>query len=115
LHLFRIISLWMAKLFRLITVVQRRKLDVVLVLLFAVFLLAGGFSALDAYVYGAKSYEQYTNASLAPLFGGCIFVGGFGLMYAYKNRGSKLCLVGLFITVFCYGFMEYLYQATGAI
>jgi hypothetical protein len=107
------VSFFMAKVFRLIRIIQRWKLDVILVLLPCVFLLAGGFSALDAYVYGAKSYEQYTNATLAPLFGGCIFMGAFGLMYAYKHRGNKLCLVGLFITVFCYGFMEYLFKATG--
>ena len=87
-----------------------KKLLFPLVFCFVVFLLVGGFSAIQAYTSGATSYEQYVNASTAPLFGGGLIMGAFGLMHCYKNRGSSYCLVGLFITLFCYGFIEYLFQ-----
>lgn len=78
-----------------------------------VFLLAGGISAINSYVNGAKTYMEYRMNTLAPLYAGSILIGAFGLMYAYKNRGSAVCLVGFFITLFCYGFIEYLMQAVG--
>ena len=92
-----------------------RKLLTVGLVLACVFLFAGGFSAIRSYSVGASSYEEYRMNTLAPLFGGCVMIGAFGLLYAYKNRGSRICLVGFFITVFCYGFMEYLFQAIGGL
>ena len=90
-----------------------KRLFTIALIIGCVFLLAGGFSALDAYMNGAKSYEQYVNATLAPLFAGSILVGAFGLMFAYKNRANRICLIGFGITLFCYGFIEYLFQAIG--
>ena len=93
----------------LFRIIQSKKPYFIAVILFSIFLLAGGFSALDAYMNGASSYEQYVTASLAPLFAGCLLMGSFGLMYIYKNHGNSRCLIGLFITLFCYGFIEYLF------
>jgi hypothetical protein len=100
---------------RFFRIIQSKKLYIIVIILFAIFLLAGGFSALDAYLNGASSYEQYVNATLAPLFGGCLFVGSFGLLYAYKHKDSAVCLLGFFITFFCYAFIEYLFQTAGVI
>ena len=78
-----------------------------------VFLLAGGFSAVQSYTVGASSYYEYRAATTAPLFAGCLLMGSFGLMYTYKKRSSPICLFGLFITVFCYAFMEYMFSVVG--
>ena len=87
-----------------------KKLLFPIIFCLTIFCFAGGFSAIQAYTEGAKTYEQYVNASTAPLFAGGLFMGSFGLMYAYRNRKSSYCLVGFFISLFCYGFIEYLFQ-----
>ena len=92
-----------------------RKLLIIFMVLFAVFLLAGGFSALDAYMNGAKTYMQYLNSTLAPLASGCILIGAYGLVFAYKNKDRSVCLVGFFITFICYFFLEYLFRAVGGV
>jgi hypothetical protein len=80
-------------------------------------MLSGGFSALYSYINngGPTTFQEYRMNTLAPLFGGCIMIGAFGLLYAYKNRGNRICLVGFGITLFCYAFIEYLVQAIGGI
>ena len=100
---------------KIVKVFQSKKPYVIVIVLFTIFLLAGGFSALDAYLHGARTYTQYVNASLAPLFGGCLLIGTFGLLYAYKHRDSSICLMGFFITFFCYAFMEYLFSSVGVL
>ena len=80
-------------------------------MLVTLFFLSGGLSALQAYLYGAESYEQYVAATTAPLFAGAVLMGAYGLMYAYKHRESRVCLIGFFITLLCYGFIEYLFKA----
>jgi len=89
------------------------RLLVVVLVLFSVFLLAGGVSALQAYTSGAKTYSQYVTATLAPLFGGFVLMGAFGLVYAYKNRQSRFCLVGFGIALFCYFALEGLFSVLG--
>ena len=86
-----------------------RKFLVLTVILGSVFLLAGGLGAVQSYMYGASSYEEYRFSTVAPLFAGFILMGAFGLMYGYKNRGSWLCLVGFGITLFCYLCIESFY------
>ena len=92
-----------------------RRLLLIGVILFAVFAFSGGFSAVSSYLFGATSYSEYRMSTLVPLYAGGLLMGSFGLMFAYKNRGSAVCLVGFGITVFCYGFIEYLVQAVGVI
>jgi hypothetical protein len=89
-----------------------KKLYIIFVMLATIFLLAGGISALFSYINngGPTTYEEYRMNTLAPLFGGSIMMGSFGLLYAYKNRGNAICLFGFFVTLFCYGFIEYLFQ-----
>jgi hypothetical protein len=92
-----------------------KRLYVVVVIVGVVFLLSGGFSALYSYINngGPTTYQEYRMNTLAPLFAGSILMGAFGLMYAYKNRANRICLVGFGVTLFCYGFIEYLFQAIG--
>ena len=85
------------------------------VVLLCVFLLAGGFSALQSYAYGAQSYSDYIFNTIAPFFAGFILIGAFGLIYAYRRRGSWHCLLGFGISIFCYCGIEILYQAAGGI
>jgi hypothetical protein len=88
----------------------KRRLVVAAVLTYAIFMLACGLNVAADYVWGAKSYASYRFSTTAPLFAGNVMMGFFGLLWAYKNRGSKWCLVGFGITVFCYAFIEWLFN-----
>lgn len=80
-------------------------------ILFSVFLLTGGFNTLKCYIYGAETYPEYRATSTAPFYAGAILMGAYGLMYAYKNRHTPQCLIGLIITIFCYAIIEYVFNA----
>jgi uncharacterized membrane protein YdcZ (DUF606 family) len=92
-----------------------KKLYIVLVILGMMFLISGGFYALQSYMNGglATTYQEYLMGMLYPLFLGSIVVGSFGLMFAYKNRSSPVCLVGFLIVLICYFFAEYLFNVIG--
>ena len=89
------------------------RLLLIALVLGCVFLFAGGFSAVQSYVYGATSWYEYRASTTAPLFAGCLLMGSFGLMYTYKKRNSPICLFGLGVVIFCYFFIEYLFTAIG--
>ena len=95
--------------------VATRKLTKIIIILGVVFLLAGGISALSAYAYGAKSYEQYACASTMPLFFGFVLFGAYGLLFAYKNHQSAKCLLGLLVAVVCYFCIEVFINQMGII
>jgi hypothetical protein len=74
-----------------------------------IFLFSGGFDWFNGVMFGCTSYAQYRNTMLAPMFGGFLMTGAFGLVYAYKHRDSKSCLVGFGIMLLCYAAIEWLY------
>lgn len=76
-----------------------------------IFLLSAGIGTAVVYVCGAETIKEYRYASTAPLFGGFVGLGAYGLFYTYQNRGGRGCLLGLLITVLCYVFMEGLFNA----
>lgn len=101
-------SMVVAKLFKVL-LRQRNRLLVAGVLASLIFLFTGGFDWLNGVLYGCTSIEQYNNTMLAPLFGGFLISGVFGLFYAYRHRDSALCLFGFMIVIFSYGAIEWLY------
>lgn len=88
---------------------QRNRLLAAGTLAASVFLFAGGFDWASGVLYGCTSIAQYNNTMLAPLFGGFLISGVFGLFYTYKHRDSSMCLFGLLIVIFSYGAIEWLY------
>lgn len=100
----------LAKLFKVLFA-QRDKLMAAGTLALLVFLFAGGFDWFNGVMYGCTSYAQYRNTMTAPLFGGFLISGVFGLFYTYKHRDSRMCLFGLGIVIFSYGAMEWLFAS----
>ena len=92
-----------------------KKLYIILVILGTLFLVSGGFYALQSYLSGghATTFQEYLMGMLYPLFLGCTMMGSFGLLFAYKNRQSPVCLVGFLIVIVCYVFIEYIFNAIG--
>ena len=99
----------------LINIVQSRKFYSVVIISVTIFLLSGGFYAVQTYLVGghATTYQEYLMGTFFPFFLGSIMMGSFGLLFAYKNRQSPFCLVGFFIVIVCYFFLEYLFNAVG--
>lgn len=100
----------LAKLFKVLFK-QRDRLMAAFTLAACMFLFAGGFDWLNGVLYGCTSYEQYRNTMTAPLFGGFLIAGVWGLFYMYRHRDSRMCLFGLGIVVFSYGAMEWLFAS----
>lgn len=98
----------MSKIFKVLFS-QRNKLMAACTLAGLVFLFAGGFDWLNGVLYGCTSYAQYNGVMTAPLFGGFLIAGVWGLLYTYQHRGSRMCLFGLGIVIFSYGGMEWLF------
>lgn len=90
-----------------------RKLGMAGFLLLAIFLISGGLHATICYLFGAPTNIDAIQAISAPFIGGFILIGFFGLMYTYKKRSSKYCLLGLLIALFCYGGIETIYGLIG--
>lgn len=97
-----------AKIFRVLYK-QRNRLMFAVVSVGLIFLFSGGFDWLSGVLYGCTSIAQYNNTMLAPLFGGFLIAGVFGLLYTYRHRDSSMCLLGLGIVLFSYGAIEWLY------
>ena len=103
----------MDQLFLKVKKINLKRIMVVFVMLSVIFLLAGGIPALYSYVHNGEpiTFRAYRENTLAPLFGGCIMMGAFGLMWTYKNRNSPTCLIGFVIVGVCYWIMGFLYEA----
>ena len=94
---------------------RTRTLLILCVLLVVVFLLSGGLGAVHSYLFGAESFGEYRYSTVAPFFGGFILVGAFGLMFAYKHRDSRVCLLGFLISIFCYCGIEVFVNMLGVV
>lgn len=90
-----------------------KRLLIVTVIFFVIFLLSGGLAACRDYMFGADSASEVAFAVTAPFFGGFILIGFFGLLYIFRNRQSGECLYGFLIVLFCYGGIEVLFRACG--
>jgi hypothetical protein len=86
------------------------KLPKIVVFLFCVALVSGGVGMVNVLMNGADSVLDARFALTAPFFGLFVLVGFFGLLLAYNKRGSRDGFLGLIVTVFCYIFIEVLYN-----
>ena len=91
----------------------RLRISFAILVLAAIFLLAGGIGALRVYQFGAASTSEARFALSAPFFAGFLFVGFLGMLKAYKLAGKAECLYGFLVVGFCYFSIEILYQACG--
>jgi hypothetical protein len=101
------------KFFKLISKANLRKLGMIAFMLLIIFLLSGGTSAVKCYMFGAESSLEYKSATVFPLVFGFTMMGAFGLLYGLRMRGSKKCLFGFVVTLFCFVGLELMFYAVG--
>jgi hypothetical protein len=92
-----------------------KKLIIIGTILFCVFLVAGGLSLVTGLTSGFYSYADARFGLSAPFFALFVLVGFFGLLMAYKQRGTQQGLFGLLIVLFCYVCIEVLYSVCGGV
>jgi hypothetical protein len=101
----------MAQIFKRIVKFNKKTVALIGLLMFALFCFAGGLNLLDGLTEGFSSSTDARFGVTATFYGGFLFTGFFGLMYALKNKlvASK-CLLGLVVVVFSYVGFEVLFN-----
>jgi hypothetical protein len=83
----------------------------VLVLGFTVFLLSGGLQACYGFMFGFRTVGEARQGLTSTFFGGFLFTGVLGLMFAYQNfRVKSKCLLGFLMLGFSVVAIEVLYN-----
>ncbi len=90
--------------------VLTKKLPMIVLVLFCVFLVSGGVLLVDVLINGAKSVLDARFALTSPFYGLFVLVAFFGLLMAYRFRGTRQGIYGLIVVLACYIFIEVLYN-----
>jgi uncharacterized membrane protein HdeD (DUF308 family) len=91
--------------------VKPKTVVTVLVLGFSIFLLSGSLQAVYGFMYGFRTVMDARFGLTSMFFGGFLFTGVLGLMFALQNRNDKTkCLLGFLMLMFSFAAIEVLFN-----